>query len=86
MVVTLFLLFREVHKAFLGGVALLVVFLIVNLAISKRIGSLTGEMMRHKVGPVRLGCALLWTPLSRLLSVWTPFMAILHVFSLFLKA
>jgi len=46
--VTLFLLYRLVEWAFLAGVTILVLFLPLNMVISKRIGELTQEMMLHK--------------------------------------
>ena len=47
--ITLYLLYRQVHWAFLGGLGLMVFFLTINMYLSKRIGALTGEMMTKKV-------------------------------------
>jgi membrane protein YdbS with pleckstrin-like domain len=58
VLVTLYLLYRQVRWAFLGGLVLLIVFLVINVWISKRIGRLTGEMMTRKVPPCVCVCVL----------------------------
>ncbi len=60
--ITLYLLYRQVHWAFVGGLILLVFFLSINLVLSKRIGALTGEMMKKKVRVVDMRASLSWDP------------------------
>ncbi|RYE98509.1 MAG: ATP-binding cassette domain-containing protein, partial [Methanobacteriota archaeon] len=52
--VTLYLLYVQVQTAFLAGLAVLALFVPLNMVISKRIGTLTGVMMRHRDERVRL--------------------------------
>lgn len=46
--VTLYLLYTQVHSAFLAGAAIIALFVPLNIALSKRIGALTSEMMGHR--------------------------------------
>ena len=47
--VTLWLLYRLVRWAFLAGLVVLLIFLPLNMVVSKKIGSLTQQMMVKKV-------------------------------------
>lgn len=47
--VTLYLLYRMVHWAFIAGLVVLVIFVPINMVIANAIGRLTQKMMVHKV-------------------------------------
>lgn len=57
--VTLYLLDTQVRSSFLAGLAVILLFVPVNLAISRRIGALTGVMMAERDERVRRATELL---------------------------
>ena len=57
--VTLYLLYTQLHWAFLAGVCILVAFTPLNVLVSRRIGSLTGVMMTHRDVRIRVTGELL---------------------------
>lgn len=59
--VTLYLLYRMVHWAFIAGLVVLVIFVPINMVIASAIGRLTQKMMVHKVLALSLSCCTVLT-------------------------
>lgn len=78
--VTLYLLYTQVQGAFLAGLAVILLFVPINLVISKRIGSLTAAMMTHRDERVKRSEELLKSIRTvKLLALETPLLQRVHI-------